>query len=531
MTAANGDGTAPATAAVRGDKPPVLQIRNLSKAFSGNAALLDFNLSVHVGEVHVLVGANGSGKSTVIKILSGFHTPDEGGKVRVGADQLEFGSADHAYQLGCRFVHQDLGLVDSETVLNNLHFGVGFPTRLGAIRGRSAISSARQHLSRVGLDIDPRVPVGKLAPAERTGVAVARAIQTDPAHPARLLVMDEPTATLPADDAEKLLGILRRAAANGIGILFVTHRLDEVFRIGDNVTVLRDGLVVGRSTVADIDRKTLIEMLTGGKLDDVDKREQGTSDANRRPLLAVSQLSGPEIADVSFTVDTHEVVGVAGITGSGRETLLGTIFGAVPRTSGDVEIDSQPLLHQDPGRAMRHGLGYLPADRKSASGIMSLDATENLTLADLRPFWRRGRLSRRRERAEATNWFRQLDVRPADAVNLDLGRFSGGNQQKILLAKWIRCRPKVLLLNEPTQGVDVGAKAEIHRRILQLASDGVAILVSSSDLEELEGICSRVLVMQEGKIAVELAGTDVEVRQITRGMMGEPRAHNTPGSE
>jgi ribose transport system ATP-binding protein len=505
---------------------PAVEIRDLSKSFPGTLALSAFHLEIAPGEVHVLVGANGSGKSTLIKVLSGFHPPDAG-EVRIGGRPMSFGSGEQAYRLGCRFVHQDLGLVGTLSVLDNLHLG-SFPTRAGTIRTREMRASARAMLAEVGLDVDPGVLVADLGAAQRTGVALARAVRSDPAHPPVLLVLDEPTATMPADEVDHLLAMVRAAASRGVAALFVTHHLDEVFRIADSVTVLRDGQIVGRSAIESVQRPALVSLLAGGEVEDV-RRDLGGEDAGAGPAaLVVDDLWAGPLRGVSFSVAPGEVVGVAGLTGSGRETFLPAIFGARSRDRGTVTVAGTVVPPSRPDRAMSAGAGLLPAERKTLSGIMTLSARENLSLTSLKPFWHRLRLNRRQEDDEARTWFRDLGVRPAGGLEQELVRFSGGNQQKVLFAKWMRRRPAVFLLDEPTQGVDVGAKAELHRQLLAAADAGMAVVVSSTDTEELVALCSRVLVFRGGRISAELRGARITVGAITRSVMSDAEPAPAP---
>jgi ribose transport system ATP-binding protein len=498
---------------------PVVEIDNLSKSFAGTLALDSFDLKIATGEVHVLVGANGSGKSTLIKVLSGFHSPDAG-QVLIGGQPLPFGSGDQSHRLGCRFVHQDLGLVGSLSVLDNLHLG-SFPTRLGTIRGSQMRAAAREMLERVGLALDPSVHVERLGAAQRTGVALARAMRPDTAHPARLLVLDEPTATMPSDEVDDLLASVRAAASRGVAVLFVTHHLDEVFRIADTVTVLRDGAIVGRSHIEKVERPALVKMLAGDE-DEPDGAAAAISPADDgTAALEVTGLWAGPLRGITFSVAPGEVVGVAGLTGSGRETALLSIFGAEDRDAGAVRIAGKTIPARRPDLAMAAGAGLLPGDRKAKGGVMSLSARENLSLSSLKPFWRKGRLSQKRESAEASRWFAELNVRPAEATDMELIRFSGGNQQKILFAKWMRRRPAVLLLEEPTQGVDVGAKAELHRQLIKAARDGMAVVVSSTDIDELVTLCSRVLILRKGRISEQLTGTRVVASEITNSVMSE----------
>jgi ribose transport system ATP-binding protein len=501
-------------------QPPALAVRGVSKTFAGNAALTSFDLEIATGEVHALLGENGSGKSTVIKILSGYHRPDPGGHITIGGKLLDQGSADASYSLGSRFVHQDLGLIESCSIADNLALNAGFPRRFGTIRGSELHRSARKDLARVGLDLDPGLLVGALSPAERTGVAVARALREDPTTPVSLLVLDEPTATLPEPEVERLLAIVRTVAAAGVGVLYVTHRLEEVFEVASMITVLRDGHRVAQVPVSSLGRAELITLLVGNELEEVSSEAALLDHEPRDPLLVVDAIVSGPVAGVSFQIAPGEVVGVAGIIGSGRESLLSTLFGAQPREAGTVRVGEVSLRSYRPDLAMKAGMAFMPADRKTQGGFLGLTARENVSISDLGPFWRWPLLSRRRERAEMATWVDRLSVRPATAAEAPLAALSGGNQQKVLFAKWLRRRPSLLLLDEPTQGVDVGAKAEIHHEILQAAREGAGVLVSSSDTDELAALCHRVLVLREGRLAAHLTGNRVTATEISRACLG-----------
>jgi ribose transport system ATP-binding protein len=520
----------PGAAALAGrEDRPALEVRGLRKSFEAVLALSDFALTIAAGEIHALLGENGSGKSTLIKILSGYYQPDEG-EVHIGGQPLPFGSPASAYDLGCRFVHQDLGLVDSLSIADNLALGTGFPTRLCTVRDATARTLARSDLSKVGLDLDPRLKVETLPPAHKTGVAVARALRENPSVPARLLVLDEPTATLPVREVDHLLRIVRAAARNGIAVLYVSHRLDEILQLAHRVTVLRDGVRVMTRPVAGLDRKALIGSIVGTDPAELSTPAQAAPAsvpaAPRRarpsvgPALRVAGLCSDSLDDIGFTAAPGEIVGFAGITGSGRDLLLGAVFGLSPRRAGLVGVRDREILSHRPDDAIAGGLAYLPADRRLDGGMMGLTARENLTLVNLKPFWHRGLLSRRGESAEATTWFTRLQVRPGDGTERRLETFSGGNQQKILFAKWLRQAPPVLLLDEPTQGVDVGARAALHQLIISAAADGMAVVISSSDSDELEAVCHRVLIMRDGRIAAELSGAGATSSNISRECLG-----------
>jgi ribose transport system ATP-binding protein len=504
-----------------------LSVRGIGKTFVGQVALRDFDLTINAGEIHALLGENGSGKSTFIKILTGYHRPDAGGVITVAGHDLHFGSPESSYNLGCRVVHQDLGLVESASVADNLSFNTGFARRFGTIRTRAEQRRAADDLERVGLTIDPNTLVADLSPTARTGVAVARALRPNPAAPTRLLVLDEPTASLPQTEVDQLLAIVEAAARGGTGVLYVTHRLDEVFRLAHNVTVLRDGRKVVTRPTAGLDHHGLVSLLVGEEFDTVATQLAASRAVTDRTALRVAGLSFGHLTGFDLAVAPGEVVGISGITGSGREFLLGAVFGAVARRAGTVSVDDRPIPPGRPDLSVPAGLAYLPPDRKSAGGVFDLSARENISLARLDAFWRWPVLRRGAERAESRRWFDDLDIRPRGAVDRKLSAFSGGNQQKILLAKWLRCQPKVLLLDEPTQGVDVPAKAAIHGRILQSAADGMAVVVSSADVDELTALCHRVVVLADGRIVSDVSGAAKSVANISRHMLTS-RSGETP---
>jgi ribose transport system ATP-binding protein len=494
----------------------------MSKSFGPTKALQPIDLDIRPGEVHALLGENGSGKSTFIKSLCGYHKPD-GGEVYVGGHRLSLGSAASSHALGCRFVHQDLGLIGTETVLDNLNIGGGYRTVLGTIDGRAARRAALADLERAGVDIDPKRVVSTLSPSEQTAVAVARALRPDDSGEPRLLVLDEPTARLPQKEVAQLLEIVRSVARAGVAVIYVTHRIEEVFAVAETVSVLRDGRKVATRAVAELDRPALVDLLVGGDLDAVDVEHSAQPPAEAPVLLRVENLTSVDLTAIDLEVRQGEVVGIAGITGSGRETLLSTIFGGAPRAVGTVRVDGVPLRPGRPDLSIGAGVAYLPPDRKLSGAVIDLSARENLMLADLRKHWRWPRLSRKRERKECAGWFRRLGVRPPDAER-PLSAFSGGNQQKVLFGKWLRTGPKVLLLDEPSQGVDIATKAVLHKEILAAAEAGACVVVSSSDTEELIAVCHRILVMRHGRIVGTLSGKDKTVVNMSHLSLGAARA-------
>jgi len=497
--------------------PPALSARGVGKTFPGSRALIGLDLDIAPGEIRALLGANGSGKSTFIKILSGFHRPDPGAEVEIGGAALEFGDPSACHVLGGRFVHQDLALINDSSILDNLSFGEGFPTRMGSILSRSARQAASESLDQVGLDLDPLTLVRDLAPAEKTGVAVARALRETRETPVRLLVLDEPTATLPAPEVRRLLDIVRRVAARGVGVLYVTHRLDEVFQVARTATVLRNGREVITAAVAGLTRGQLVHYLVGSELDEAHREAAALADEAdaANTVLSIRDLRAGSLHGVSLEIAAGSVVGVSGVTGSGREFLLPAIFGAAKREGGEVSVDGSTLAPFRPSEAIRRGAIFLPADRKLLGGLMDMTARENLTLSSIAEFWKFPMIRRKTERTDVRQWFDRLQIQPPQGLEQTLLTFSGGNQQKVLFAKWLRLNPKLLLLDEPTQGVDVGAKAEIHHQILTAAAAGAAVLVCSSDIDELVALCSRIVVVRDGHIAADMTGADITVAKVS----------------
>ncbi len=500
---------------------PRLAVEGIVKKFSGTRVLDDVSFEILPGEVHALLGHNGSGKSTLIKILANYYTPD-GGAVTVDGQSLSFSGPGDSARLGLRFVHQDLGLVDTCSVLDSMFLGRSFPTRFGVISWSKARESARRSLSRVGLQhLDLDSSIEELTPSQKTGVAIARALNSDASaadDSAAVLVLDEPTATLPAAEVENLLRIVDQVAAAGTAVLYVTHRLDEVFQIADRLTVLRDGVNVATRPVAEMTKDDLIVTMVGYS---IEKAERTDAARERLPeLLRVEGVRAGAVRDATFTLHEGEILGLAGLTGSGREEALGLIFGAHQRERGKVVLSGTELRANDPAASIGRGIAYLPAERKTHGSILTLTASDNCSVTDVRRFFKRGLLRRSLEEKEVSTWFERLQVKPAGAQSLAFGALSGGNQQKVLFAKWLRCRPSVLLFDEPTQGVDVGAQRELHELIREVAGEGTGAVVSSSDLAELETICDRVLVFRNGEVVAELTGDQIQEHEIAQWCLG-----------
>lgn len=487
------------------DATLALEIRGLSKTFGAQRALRDFPLAVRRGEVHALIGENGSGKSTLVKCLSGYHDRDEGGQVIVGAKELPstYGPQ-QATDLGLSFVHQDLGLIPTLTVAANLFLGESGDTAFGwRIRTRHEIEAAKLLLARLGRsDIDPRAYVRELSPASRAVVAVARCLRK--AEDASVVVLDEPTAPLSAHEVDHLLDAIRRVARGGHGVLYISHRLDEVFALADRVTVLRDGEWVATVDVAETSRDELVELMLGRSL--VATEYDTTKEQGGDVVMKVEGLTGPRMRDASFTLHRGEVVGVAGLQGCGKSELGRMLFGDQQAVAGVISLSGKSISLRTPADAVRNGIAMVPANRHRDGVHLDQSIADNVTLLDLRRFFRRGVVRDRLRLRSADRVIAEYDVQPADPKRL-ISQLSGGNQQKAVLGKWMHRSPKVLILDEPAQAMDVGAKANVYSLIQRAAREGMAVLVISDEFDDLARLADRVLVVTDGRIVANLSGS------------------------
>lgn len=484
---------------------PIVSIRNLSKTFSGTRVLRSVDLDVLPGEVHGLLGQNGSGKSTLIKLLSGVNEPDDGAVLEINGEAVDLPMAPgESRRRGIGFLHQDLALIPSLSILENLRTD-GFLTRFGArIDWKRERLRARTALQDLGLSVDPMMPVATLSAAERAIVALARSLDEISEVQRGLLVLDEPTAYLPRGDVEQLFAAVRETVGRGSGVLFVSHRLDEVFAICDRVTVLRDGKRVGTVRLPESSEAEIMHMIVGRQLEALEPHEPV---ADAEVVLKVRGLSGAVAADVSLDLRRGEVLGLTGLVGMGHDEMPYLLMGATRATSGQVMLGDKEL-DLTPRAATRAGMVLLPADRTDRSGVGSESVAANVSLPVLGSYYRGGRLHRGAERRDARALMERFGVRPPSPERL-LGTLSGGNQQKALLAKWLQLSPKVLILHEPTQGIDVGARMEVISNIRAAAAEGVSVLVVSSEAEDLEYLCDRIHVFQDGRIESTLTGSAI----------------------
>jgi ribose transport system ATP-binding protein len=498
-------------------RTPLVEIEHLSKTFPGQRALADVSFQIGHEEIHALVGENGSGKSTLIKVLSGFHEPDPGSALRIDGEPLAEGSAADSRRHGLRFVHQDLGLIGELSAVENVGLASGYSTgAAGRIAWAEQRRLTRQLLSRIGVEFDVDRPVAELRAVERGALAIARAL--DDSHgEISLLVLDEPSAALPPAECEALFRVVREVVAKGVSVLYVSHRLDEILNLAGRVTVLRDGAYQGTFPTATMDRGRLAELIVGSQVEEVGRAPRVS--AGGTPVLSVRGLRCDPLAGVDFDVAPGEVLGVAGLSGSGREVLAAAVCGAVPATM-ELTLEGQAWTGEmDPLRAERLGLALVLPNRHPDAAIPNFTIGENITLGRLPEFSRGLRLRKRREREATMEWIRRLDVRPADPDKL-YGLLSGGNQQKVLLAKWFGIDPRVVFMDDPTSGVDIGARHAIYDVIRDHAKTGAGFVVCSSDIEDFVGVCDRVVALVEGRVAEELRGEQVRESEVLRAISG-----------
>jgi len=479
-----------------------LELRHVSKVFPGQTALVDVDLELQRGEVHALLGPNGSGKSTLIKILAGFHSAEPGAGASLFGEPFELGEHTPAHPI--RFIHQDLALVGQLDAVDNLALG-GRYAQQWWLSDRVERRAAREKLAVFGVAMDVGAAVDSLSRALQTMLALVRAVDGGLGAEG-LLVLDEPTASLPAQEVGVLFDLVREYRRKGGTVLYVTHRLAEVFEVADRVTVLRDGKRVTTVPVADLDHDRLVELIVGHQLAPLGAADGPALDAEE-PRLSVRGLVGAGIEPLDLDVRGREIVGISGLVGSGYEDVLRLIFTGRERSAGQIAVDGRPLSEEGPRASIQAGVAYAPADRKRLSAITTWSARENITLPALRPNRILRWLSDRRESQDAREWMDRLNVVPGDP-DRPFAQFSGGNQQKVVIARWLRCGAGIFLLEEPTNGVDVGAKRAIYQALRDVAAAGAAVVLTSQDAEELAGICDRVIVLRQGRIGAVLSGRD-----------------------
>ncbi|MEO1951251.1 MULTISPECIES: sugar ABC transporter ATP-binding protein [Thioclava] len=482
---------------------PFLEMIGISKTFPGVKALDHVDLHLNSGEVHVLAGENGAGKSTLMKIMTGVLRADPGGEIRVEGEPVVIKNPVHARSLGISIIYQELAVVNNLTVAENVFLAREPLLPTGLIDRTKMNADTRAVLHELGVEIDPEAMVGTLSIGQRQLIEIARAIS----YNSKLIIMDEPTASLSHHEASTLLRMSRKLAAQGVGIVFISHKLEEIFEIADRVTVLRDGRTVDTRPVSEMTSDLLVRLMVDRELDQLFGHH--ISHATDEVLMSVRNLTekrvkdeGVFVRDVDFDLRRGEVLGFFGLVGAGRTEVMEMIFGSRPH-SGEISINGKPARISSPSDAIEHGLGFVTEDRQSRGLVLGMSVRENFSLTHLSDYCSLDFVNRRKETAACADYIRALGIKTPSPEQKVLN-LSGGNQQKVVLAKWAARRPQILIVDEPTRGIDIGAKAEVHTLLGKMAEEGMSIIVVSSDLPEILAISDRVIVLKEGKISGEL---------------------------
>jgi ribose transport system ATP-binding protein len=487
----------------------IVELRNITKSFGGVQALSGVDFRCLVGEVHTVVGQNGAGKSTLMKILAGAYPPDSGRMFFDGAP-VQFTSPHDAQSRGVSIIYQEFNLIPELSVAANVFLGREPRHTLGMLNKAELNRKAAVVLQRLGVDIDPRVRVSDLSVAQQQMVEIAKALSLE----ARVVIMDEPSATLGARELDHLFEVISALKDQRVAVIYISHRLEEVFKVADRVTVLRDGRLVDTLPIGEVDRNGLVRMMIGSSSFMEQFPERADPGRVGEEVLRVSDLtSSPVLYDINMQVRSGEIVGLAGLMGSGRSELAQVIFGVRRCERGLITMHGKPLLQPRPRAAIDTGVGYLPEDRKDAGLVMALSILQNTALASMQNRQKLGFIAKRNERREVEQVIDQLNVR-TPGLNQEVERLSGGNQQKVVIGKWLLCRPDFIIFDEPTRGIDVQAKVEIWKLMRELANSGAAILMISSELPEVIGMSDRVLVMHRGRIACDMDAREAREEEI-----------------
>lgn len=484
-----------------------LEMKGVYKGFPGVQALDDVSFNLNKGEVHALVGENGAGKTTLMKILSGAYQPD-GGKIFIKGEKLHIDNPKKAQDLGISIVHQELNLFPNLTITENI-FGGKMPVKriTGFENREEANITASKYLEKFQLPIPPETLVQNLSIAQQQVVEISKAI----AQKASILILDEPTSALTDHESELLFQIIAQLKSDGLGIIYISHRLEEIFAIADRVTILRDGRCVGTKSITDTSMDQVINKMVGRDIEDI---FSGKVTNLGEPVLAVEGLTNDQnFYDISFSVAAGEIVGLSGLIGAGRSEVGLAIFGALPYTSGSIKINSQEVDIKNPEQAMAKGVAYLSEDRQKDGLFLNMVVRENVSVSHLDNFTRFGMINKQKESIAAKAIVDQLRIQ-TPGVEQKVLNLSGGNQQKVVLGRWLEIKPRILIVDEPTRGIDVGAKLEIYNLLQSLAEQGVAILLISSEMPEILGMSDRILVMHEGKLTGTLGSKEATEEKI-----------------
>lgn len=491
---------------------PVISLDAITKTFPGVKALSEVPLDLYAGQVTALVGENGAGKSTTVKVLTGIYQPD-GGTIRIDGEPIKLPTAHHATDAGITAIHQETVLFDELSVAENIFIGHAPRTRWGLIDTAKTKREAARLLKEIGADIDPNTRLRDLGIASKHLVAIARALSID----ARVVILDEPTAALSQKEIVELYDLVEQLKTQGKAILFISHKFDEIFHIADNYTVFRDGAFVGSGKIADISEDQLVALMVGRNVDQIyPKREAHASDE----ALQVAGYSHPtEFADIGFTLRKGEILGFYGLVGAGRSELMQAIFGITKPSKGVTKIGGKIKIIRSSADAVANGIVYVPEDRGKQGTVIGLPIFQNVTLPSLKKTSRNGFLKMAEEFALAREYTERLDLRAA-SLDQDVGNLSGGNQQKVVIAKWLATQPQIIILDEPTKGIDIGSKAAVHEFMAELADRGLSIIMVSSEIPEIMGMSDRVIVMREGRKVAELEGDTLTPETLVRHAAG-----------
>ncbi|HET7413684.1 MAG TPA: sugar ABC transporter ATP-binding protein [Pararhizobium sp.] len=487
---------------------PAIALQGISKSFPGVKALSGVALALYPGEVTALIGENGAGKSTLVKILTGIYHPDEG-EIRLHGEPITFGTPHAAAHAGVTAIHQETVLFDELSVAENIFLGHAPRTHFGLIDWKTLERRARELLSSIGAEIDPRLPLKDLGIASRHLVAVARALSTE----AQVVIMDEPTAALSQKEIEELYELIEKLKADGKAILFISHKFEEIFRIADRYTVFRDGEMVAEGLITNTDSNTLVELMVGRSVDQIFPKRQPEIGA---PVLTVSGYCHPtEFADIGFELRRGEILGFYGLVGAGRSEFMQALFGITRPSKGAIRIDGDVAVIRSPAEAIAKGIVYVPEERGRHGTVAALPIFQNVTLPSLARTSRKGFLRLAEEFRLAREYTERLDLRAA-SLDQPVSNLSGGNQQKVVIAKWLATKPKIIILDEPTKGIDVGSKAAVHEFMAELVAEGLSIIMVSSEIPEILGMSDRVVVMREGRVAATLDRADLTAEKLVK---------------
>lgn len=493
-------------------KDPILELSGIEKAFPGVKALDHACLKVYPGQVMALLGENGAGKSTLMKVLTGIYDMDSGAIYYQGKP-VAFEGPRHSQEAGISIIHQELNLIPELTIAENIFLGREKTNAWGGIQWQAMYADADALLKRLNVKHSAKQLLGELSLGEQQMVEIAKALS----FKSQVIIMDEPTDALTDTETESLFKVIDELRNEGCGIVYISHRLKEIFQMCDDITVLRDGKFIGEIPVADINEDGLIEMMVGRRLDELYPRIDVTHGAT---CLEVDKVSAPGVKEVSFTLGRGEILGISGLMGAGRTELMKAIYGALPRTAGDIMLDGKLISPVSPKDGLLNGIAYISEDRKGDGLVLGLSVKENMTLCALSQLSKGLQLDHQAEVTAVDDFIRLFNVKTPSREQI-IGNLSGGNQQKVAIAKGLMTRPKILILDEPTRGVDVGAKKEIYQLINQFKADGMSIILVSSEMPEVLGMSDRIIVMHEGKISGEFASEDADQEKLMACAVGK----------